>query len=261
MGSTLSRPGALSKPFYSSTMGPDILKRLEQTSWVGCPAYLLDVIFFVHTQWDQDTDPTTTAPQPTMAFTSIHLPEDSIPLESPAALLQHTQAFDPVSWAHDMQSCLYLPDLSARIALATIYKAAVYLYASRVLSRPRSDSSIPPRFSLPADHKPIATELVNQLSLIPRSDPHFKCLIWPTFIAGAESTNPAQRPVILQLLSNLFYDITSVNVRNAAWVLSLMWQKQDAKREKKSVQGGDYDDDDFDWIQELDDSKIDWLFI
>lgn len=54
MGSTLARPGALSKPFYSQAMGPEMLKRLEETSWVGCPAYLLEVIFYVHTLWYQD---------------------------------------------------------------------------------------------------------------------------------------------------------------------------------------------------------------
>ena len=283
MGSTLSRPGTLSKPFYSSTIGPAILKRLEQTSWVGCPAYLLDVIFFVHTRWYQDTDPIT-APQPTMAFTSTFLPETPSPLQSPAALLQHIQAFDPISWAEEMQSFVTLPDLSARITLANIYKSAVYLYASRVLSRPRSQSPSPGIQScthLPKDHKYIADSLIHQLSLIPESDPHFKCLIWPTFIAGAESRFPSQRPIILQLLSTLFYSITSVNVRNAAWVLSLMWRKQDLKRSRSvgleegligdlaggidEFVGDDYYDDDdyddFDWIQELDASRMDWLFI
>lgn len=272
MGSTLSRPGTLSKPFYSSSMGPEILKRLEQTSWVGCPAYLLDVIFFVHTQWYQDVDPIT-APRPTMVFTpSSHL-DNAAPIQSSAAVLQHIQAFDPIAWAQEMQSCLYLSDLSARITLATVYKAAVYLYASRVLSRPRTSPSVPSsptstivtspvpsRFTLPPDHKPTADALVDQLSLIPRADPHFKCLIWPTFIAGAESTRPSQRPAILHLLSTLFYAITSVNVRNAAWVLSLMWRKQDLKREEAAAYGGE-EGGDFDWIQELDDSRIDWLFI
>lgn len=272
MGSTLSRPGTLSKPFYSSTMGPEILKRLEQTSWVGCPAYLLDVIFFVHTRWSQDTDPDM-ASQPTMAFTSIYLPDTSTPLQCSAALLQHIKAFDPISWAIEMQSCLYLPDLSARITLANIYKSAVYLYASRVLSRPRSQTSDihPPRCQLPDDHKQVADTLVYQLSLIPPSDQHFKCLVWPTFIAGAESRFPFQRPLILQVLSTLFYTIISVNVRNAAWVLSLMWHKQDLRRSSRSSSVDlhdefvydDYDDydDDVDWIQELDDARMDWLFI
>lgn len=258
MGSTLSRPGTLSKPFYSSSMGPAILKRLEQTSWVGCPAYLLEVIFFVHTQWYQDTDPDT-APQPTMVST---------PIQSRAAVLQHIQAFNPTVWAEEMQSCVYLPDLAPRITLATIYKAAVYLYASRVLSRPHSVPSAQEstagatetaRFTLPPDHNSTVDALVHQLSLFPREDPHLKSLFWPTFIAGAESTDPSHRPVILHLLSILFYIITAVNVRNAAWVLSLMWRKQDLKREDAA--GLNQDDNDFDWIRELDDTRIDWLFI
>ncbi|KAE8349207.1 fungal-specific transcription factor domain-containing protein [Aspergillus coremiiformis] len=267
MGSTLARPGSLSKPFYSSDMGPEALKRLEETSWVGCPAYLLEVIFFVHEGWCADPDPTTNPPA--MNYSSTYLPRGSDPLQSPAALLHHIQAFDPVAWAEEMQSFLYLPDLSVRTALATIWRAAVYLYTSRVLSRPRAHSRATSTISgLPPDHKAITNLLIQQIPLIPVADAHFKCLIWPTFIAGAECTDPSHRAFLLQTLSAIYYDVTSVNVRNAAWVLSLMWQKRDSKRTQQQHTHADdlsgavnYDDADFDWIQELDDSRIDWLFI
>lgn len=273
MGSTLARPGSLTKPFYSSDMGTEVLKRLEKTSWVGCPAYLLEVIFVVHAGWcsDSDAEP---IPPPAMNFSSIFLAEGCNPLDSPLDLLQHIQAFDPISWAEEMQSFYYLPDVSMRVALATVYRAAVYLYASRVLSRPRPSTAVSVGLGLPPDHALVANLLIREISLIPVADPHFKCLIWPTFIAGAECRDPAQRPFLLRTLSDLYYDVTSVNVRNAAWVLSLMWQKRDAKRHgsvpavespelsSPSV-NSDYDcnDDDFDWIQELDNSRVDWLFI
>jgi hypothetical protein len=74
-------------------------------------------------------------------------------------------------------------------------------------------------------------------------------------------------------------------VQNAAWVLRLMWQKHDQKRREscvntlsglslENVDGGggvgnvDINDDDdedydntFDWVDELDESRLDWLFI
>ncbi|KAE8372604.1 fungal-specific transcription factor domain-containing protein [Aspergillus bertholletiae] len=277
MGATLARPGSLSKPFYSSDMGPETLRRLEETAWIGCPAYLLEVIFFVHEGWCVDPDPSTDPPA--MNYSSAFLPKGSNPLlQPPTALLQHIQAFNPVAWAEEMQSFLYLPDLTVRTALATIWRAAVYLYTSRVLSRPRAHgrakSTIP---GLPPDHKAITNLLIQQIPLIPVADDHYKCLIWPTFIAGAECTDPSHRPILLQTLSGIYYDVTSVNVRNAGWVLSLMWQKRDARRaqqqQQQQQQHGDdlfssfvhnEDDDggdDFDWIQELDDSRIDWLFI
>ncbi|PYI10255.1 C6 finger domain protein Acr-2 [Aspergillus sclerotiicarbonarius CBS 121057] len=288
MGSTLARPGSLTRPFYASSMGPAMLKRLEETSWVGCPAYLLEVIFLIHAglYFDPDVGPNS---QPTMIFSSGFLPKNSNPLQSPGALLQHIQAFDPAAWAKSMQSCWYLADLSMRTALATVYKGAVYLYASRVLSRPRPGAAtIPNHFGLASDHAMVADLTIRQIALIPIADPHFKCLIWPTFIAGAECRDPSQRPFLLDKLRALYYDITSVNVRNAAWVLSVMWQKQDQKKAEKSTahaknEGGNswqshspssstnndhtHDDDDnddednFDWIQELDESRIDWLFI
>ncbi|PWY80318.1 C6 finger domain protein Acr-2 [Aspergillus sclerotioniger CBS 115572] len=288
MGSTLARPGSLTKPFYTSSMGPAMLKRLEETSWVGCPAYLLEVIFLIHAglYFDPDVDPNT---QPTMIFSSAFLPKNSNPLQSPGALLQHIQAFDPAAWAESMQSCWYLADLSMRTALAAVYKGAVYLYASRVLSRPRPGAAtIPNHFGLTSDHAMVADLTIRQIALIPIADPHFKCLIWPTFIAGAECRDPSQRPFLLDKLRALYYDITSVNVRNAAWVLSVMWQKKDQKKAEKSMAHSNegrrswdshsqfsntncdqtYDNDDdnddedeFDWIQELDESRIDWLFI
>ncbi|KAL4908008.1 hypothetical protein BDW74DRAFT_189330 [Aspergillus multicolor] len=306
MGATLTRPGTLSKPFYTSAMGASVLKRLEETSWVGCPAYLLETIFFVHAFFDFDLadDPDS---QPSTVFPSIYLPEGSNPLQCPENLPQHIQAFDPVAWAESLQNYLYLPNLSMRIALATIYKAAVYLYATRVLSRPRPGATtISTTIGLPPDHADVAAFLVNQFSLIPPSDPHFKCLIWPSFIAGAECRDPAQRPFMLEILRTLYFHITSVNVRNAAWVLTMMWRKRDSRREERSryraaadfyadsagagfptasrspsvitspatvtatpstttpLSPNDdyyYDDDDFDWVQELDDSRVDWLFI
>ncbi|PYH93637.1 C6 finger domain protein Acr-2 [Aspergillus ellipticus CBS 707.79] len=273
MGSTLARPGALTRPFYTCSMGPEVLKRLEETSWVGCPAYLLEVIFLIHAglYFDPNLDPNT---QPTMTFSSAYLSRDTNPLQNPGALLQHIQAFDPAAWSESMQSCFHLADLSMRTALATVFKAAVYLYASRVLSRPRTGAvTIPNHFGLPFDHAAVADLILHQIALIPIADPHFKCLIWPTFIAGAECADPAQRPFLLDKLRALYYDITSVNVRNAAWVLSVMWRKRDQKREEQEKRktmaaerstvskNDDDDDDDFDWIQELDESRIDWLFI
>lgn len=276
MGSTLARPGVLSKPFYSAAMGPAMLKRLEVTSWVGCPAYLLEVIFFVHGLWYSDSEATAT-PQPTALPVSMQQ-DHQLTLESFAALLHGIRNFDPTAWAHEMQGYFLLSDLSSRIALARAYQAAVYLYTSRVLSRTRQGFSPPwTNVGVPADHPLVASELISQICSVPHSDPHFKCLIWPTFIAGAEC-RPSQRALILEKLEALYQAVTSVNVRNAAWVLRLMWQKQDLKQSKTREDRSsvsvthtgvfDYDgndDDDFnsafDWIDELDESRLDWLFI
>ncbi|CAG8178844.1 unnamed protein product [Penicillium salamii] len=268
MGSTLARPGALSKPFYSSSMGPSILKRLEENSWVGCPAYLLEVIFFIHSLWYPESEIATKTQSPSLP-TSIQ-PGQPLTLEAFASLLQGIRNFDPISWSQNMQDVFFIPDLSYRLALATSYQDAVYLYTSRVLSRSREGFSPPwTDVGMPTDHRLITTNLITQICLVPASDPHFKCLIWPTFIAGAECL-PSQRALILEKLGSLYEALTSANVRNAAWVLRLMWQKQDLKRRERhgghdfgDTVGGDLDNDDlmFDWIDELDHSRLDWLFI
>ncbi|KAG0159379.1 hypothetical protein PDIDSM_6901 [Penicillium digitatum] len=266
MGSTLARPGALSKPFYSSSMGPEILKRLEENSWVGCPAYLLEVIFFIHALWYPDSEVAAITHQPTALPTPMQHGQP-LTLDSFAKLLQGIRNFDPTAWSQAMQKVFFIPNLTYRLALATSYQDAVYLYTSRVLSRAREGFSPPwTDVGLPLDHRLIATNLITQICLIPDSDPHFKCLIWPTFIAGAEC-RPSQRGLILEKLGSLYEALTSVNVRNAAWVLRLMWQKQDLKRSEcqklSDEQGCDQSDYDleFDWIEELDNTRLDWLFI
>ncbi|KAJ5888171.1 hypothetical protein N7495_008212 [Penicillium taxi] len=266
MGSTLARPGALSKPFYT-TMGSARLKRLEGTSWVGCPAYLLEIIFYVHTLWYPDPEAASAIPQPTNLPMALQC--QSLTHESFVALLQSIHNFDPVNWAQDMQAHFFIPDLSTRITLARCYKAAIYLYTSRVLSRPREGFS--PSWDdigVPSDHSAIAHDLIAYICSVPVSDPHFKCFIWPTFIAGAECRRFSQRTVILEKLGALYQSVLSVNVRNAAWVLRLMWQKQDLKQRKDLLQDGvlqigieDDFDGTFDWIDELDEYSLDWLFI
>ncbi|KUL90707.1 hypothetical protein ZTR_00045 [Talaromyces verruculosus] len=263
MGSTLARPGVLSRPFYSPSMGSAMLKRLEKTSWVGCPAYLLDVIFFVHAQRYSETGETA---EYSLSFLTPS--GEATRAESPLAVLRHIDAFDTESWAEEMQSYLTLPDLSQRLALARAYKAAVYLYARRVLSRTTafasdsalSDFSISPLQS----RKTVANDLIQNLLLIQPEDEHFKCLIWPTFIAGAECTSREQRSVTLRLLGLLWNGVYSLNLQNAACVLKVMWDKQDERLQATGFEEEEEEEEEeegFDWIQELDQSSTDWLFI
>jgi hypothetical protein len=267
MGSTLARPGVLSRPFYSPSMGSAMLKRLEKTAWVGCPAYLLDVIFFVHAQRYSETCETA---EYSLSFLTPS--GEATRAESPLAVLRHIDAFDADAWAEEMQSYLYLtlPDLSQRLALARAYKAAVYLYARRVLSRTTafaSDCALTDFSHSPLQpRKTVENELIQNLLLIPPEDEHFKCLIWPTFIAGAECTSHEQRSITLRLLGLLWNGFYSLNLQNAACVLKVMWDKQDERLQATDVHQEEEDDDDdddegFDWIQELDQSSTDWLFI
>lgn len=269
MGSTLARPSVLSRPIYSPGMGAAVLKRLERTAWVGCPAYLLDVIFFVHAQ--RYSEPGQTAKY-SLSFLS---PSGEVTrADSPLAILRHIDAFDPIAWAEEMQSYLTLTDLSQRIALAHAYKSAVYLYARRVVSNMTafsSDCCAPVTTGTAGPHQDrimAENELIRNLSLVAPNDEHFKCLIWPTFIAGAESTSPEQRIFTLRLLGILWNGFYSFNLQNAASVLKVMWEKQDERQKNSQAVAGSPseseladDEEGFDWIRELDQSSTDWLFI
>jgi hypothetical protein len=265
MGSTLAHPSAFSQPFYSQDMGPGVLQRLEKTAWIGCPAYLLEVIIYLHAQKFSKG-----APTPEYSLSFLREDDGSTPSLSTATsaperaeiILRHIYAFDPDQWAEEMQSTLFLTDLSKRIALASAYKAAVYLYAKQVLlsptwqltwqrmdnedtnghspvsSTPTAPSPSPPLAipNLPAyNQRQASADLHHHLSVILPSDEHFKCTIWLTFIAGAEATTARQRRVTLERLDNLWNTIASVNVQNAAGVLQQMWLKRHEVRQRAKI--------------------------
>lgn len=326
MGSTLARPGTISKPFFNQSMGTNILQRLEKTSWIGCPAYLLEVIFFLHAQNYSDE-----GELHSLSFlrSALNRPGSSLSRlmaskEKAEIILRHIYAFSPSRWAEDMQSTLFLRDLSKRIALASAYKSAVYLYAQRIFSVPSChmgkvgitneelqegthENGSPSMFSNsqllgsctlpPYSRRQAATDLIRHISVIPYSDHHFKCTIWLTFIAGAEATTAQQRQFTLERLEMLWDAIASVNVQNAAQVLKSMWHKRREWRKARMGQHKDHEveyadsthemvhensadessptindglevhddvddvDDEFNWIQVLDRSRTDWLFI
>jgi hypothetical protein len=56
----------------------------------------------------------------------------------------------------------------------------------------------------------------------------FKCLIWPTFIAGLECQTENTRESITTLLRGLWGFTSCLNVINASRILQEYWQKQDS---------------------------------
>lgn len=254
MGSTLARSGTYSPPLYYQLMGFTTLERLEQTSFVGCPAPLLEVILLLNSLRHSysETSLPTISPNSVPPFTTD--PDSELDqTDFPSALLNHILSFDPVSWAKNIQAVTGFNDYQSRFHAASGYQIAVYLYAARVNS-----ITIPPQ-----QHNEQVDKLFYHILAIPPTDDVVKCTIWPTFIAGAESNSQTQRQTALDNLDKLWNVILSANLRSASMVLKTLWRKKAERKEKQQRNGGNElnGSESFNWIQELDRTKGNWLFI
>lgn len=238
MGTTLATPYKITHPMMPT---PDVfsyLQRSEKMSFLGCPVDLMYLILVVN--WECWSMAQKTTPNPDAQNTTI----EQRTLTSHASIVTRIENFEPISWAIKTSVAAPESDLTQRIHLASAYKSAIMIYAVRVLH--------PYDYPLPSTLIPsLATQIITNLSAIPTHDPFFKCIIWPSFIAGAETHSLEQREIVCGLFQRFWYVLKSANVSNAAQVLGRIWQRAD-------MEGGDEGGD---WVHYLADEGVDWLFI
>lgn len=262
MGSTLAQSGTWSEPLYLQLMNsPTLRSQTEQTMFTGCPGYLLYVILFT----------TSLRHGGPGQSDSVLLPNDSttvIPEANLPSILAYIENFDPAAWALEMQSLMapkstydpsaipsptlslhdYSPSnelFTSPYHLAFAYKIAITLYATRVLKHPSLQE---------ADFTSAVTSLLSHISQIPTTSELLKCTVWPIFIAGTECQDPEQRVWIQHWLQKIWDEYLSVNIRAAGRVLEIIWNRNNASHSLGADEGGD-------WIQYLDRSTFNWLFI
>jgi hypothetical protein len=142
------------------------------------------------------------------------------------------------------------PPYGDLLQLGNIWKLSAEIYACRVLRNMTGDVALPP-----------VQDLVNAYAFLDRKDDEIiKCLIWPTFIAGASSLNVATRGWALRTLDRIWAIAFVANVKNAAQVLTYLWEKQDQMTSRYLADGatGPFD---WDWVGELSQLEDSWLFV
>ncbi|OBT72123.1 hypothetical protein VF21_09168 [Pseudogymnoascus sp. 05NY08] len=260
MGTTLAQPYKISRPIFPSAISLNYLRRSEKMSFLGCPADLLYLILAVNWQcWlkAQTAAAVTTSPlQPPISETELSF---ATPTAMGAnSIINEILTFDPVSWSlktSTTATAYSQSDLYKRTRLACAYKSAVFIYAMRVL-RPEN----------PAHHPAVsiaqlADQVIADIRTIPTHDPLFKCLVWPTFISGAETWGPAQRDVVRGLLRDLWLELRSENIANAAGVLEGIWYRADREEEEAEAGKGEEGARDGRWTDHLAREGVDWLFL
>ena len=105
----------------------------------------------------------------------------------------------------------------ARRSLAEAWKGAIEIYGRQVLG-----TQYPDFYRVPG--KLVETTL-DSIAQIPHDDTHFKGIVWPTFVAGAEAETPQQRQATRSLFGSLigFLHLSTLHV--AVSQLETIWAR------------------------------------
>lgn len=134
------------------------------------------------------------------------------------AMLELTENFDCAEWASDFQiSSPSTVDAQKISNLSLAYKKATLLYGRRALGALKE--------TVPANED-LVLELIALIDDLQSDTTLFKCLLWPTFIAGLECQTEAQQNVVLQSM-RLLWDLTScLNIISASKILQHRWRQK-----------------------------------
>ncbi|KAH8431616.1 uncharacterized protein LDX57_009273 [Aspergillus melleus] len=209
--------GALSSPESSSELCINFEKERHQESiirsFLGCPAFLLEAIrCFSHQRHVIET-------------MKIH-EETSIQehVRDTRTMLELTADFDCVEWASSFVQSRDSPtvEIQKLSLLSEAYRNATLLYGNQVLRVfGRSAGKTTP------DNDKLVLRLLDVIETLKCDDALFKCLLWPTFIAGLECETHIEQQQVVQYL-RMLWDLTCcLNIINASKILHDHWiQKQ-----------------------------------
>lgn len=103
-----------------------------------------------------------------------------------------------------------------RLHMASAYKGAIAIYASHALSEHRDNTLV---------MEDIVDLTLHHLKQISPTDSHFKGILWPAFILGAEARLPEQRLWIANALEQLYDMIHMWNIKRGLSVLRRLWAR------------------------------------
>lgn len=134
------------------------------------------------------------------------------------AMLQLTENFNCVEWASDFRRSSSSPvNVQNLSTLSLAYKTAALLYGRRVLGAFKA--TVPDNEDLVMQLLVLIDELKSDMTL-------FKCLLWPTFIAGLECQTEAQQNLVLQSM-RMLWDLTNcLNIISASKILRGRWKEK-----------------------------------
>ncbi|RDW65704.1 uncharacterized protein DSM5745_09443 [Aspergillus mulundensis] len=190
-------------------------------SFLGCPEFLLRSIHFFSNQ------------RHLIAEANLALYNDDVVsdrIQDTVAMLELTQTFDSFAWASGFLQCQSSgssgcpAEIQNLCMLSEAYKTATLLYGRQVIGplSPATENT----------ESELVLQLLNLINALRDQETLFKCLLWPTFIAGlhlhylqVERERHHQQMFVLDSLRRL-WDLTScLNVMTATNILKGNWRQ------------------------------------
>jgi hypothetical protein len=243
LGSSLAKPGALNS---ESTLPLTQTGTSSTVAPIGCPVAILSIIkvFALRRRVD--------------AMFALRIAD----VEYLKGTLHRLRSYDIAAWAMDITVNNSMVPYMDLMQLGTIWKLSAEIYACRILFNLTGDVSV---------LKPsLVDDIIAGYTFLQREDDNLlKCLIWPTFIAGAASINQQRRAWVLKTLDRIWHIGYCANTRNAATVLETLWKKCDSISSKdvhlystpEATEDLFVEHEAYDWLYELSLLNGSWLFI
>ena len=195
-------------------------------SFLGCPALLLGAIRYFSNQRHviENLD--------THDGFSVHAH-----VRDTLTMLELTENFDCLEWASNsvqsrVSSAAEIQKLSL---LSQAYRAATMLYGKRVLRAFKSSTGM-----VASDNVELVSELLGVIDSLQCDPALFKCLLWPTFIAGLECQTDSDQKLLIGFLKMLWDLTCCLNVINAANILRDSWKRKHSDGNLASEESGMY---------------------
>ncbi|RKK30527.1 hypothetical protein BFJ67_g15695 [Fusarium oxysporum f. sp. cepae] len=242
-GSSLAKPGVLTS---ASTLSSIKASAFSTVTPNGCPVQILSTVEIFASQRRHD----------------FVFPENATNIVVLEDALQKMRSYDITSWAvyNTTQDSKVSSEDLAR--LGTIWQLSADIYACRVLACLTGST-------LASDSLQVQGLIAAYAFLEREDDELIKCLIWPTFVAGAASTTYEARAWVLQTLDRIWSRGHCANTKNAAKVLGKLWEKYDQTNLSSSHIHNSSNATEhlsmgysvWDWVNELSSLEGSWLFI
>ncbi|KAK2029041.1 hypothetical protein LX32DRAFT_639425 [Colletotrichum zoysiae] len=225
-----STPAA--KSYYQSAQVSSVLGKAAANSYFCCPPAILQILLAASQLSNRSTQ---------------DLDSAADVAQGAAQILQQALSFDVHDWAYEPRTISYFRHIpvESRIHAGSAHRLAACLYILHALP----SASI----LVPVDREELNSQMFYHLSCIHDEDPNFKATCWPTFVAGAGTSDPERRKWILDRLKRLMIATPWGFIMTAMDTLQTIWNLEESVDPHTQVERT--------WVQKLKASNLNFLIV
>jgi hypothetical protein len=241
LGSTLSRLDETAAQIYDGIDISAVLRKAEAHSYHCCPPDILQIVA------QASRIHSVMAGMPGNDMGSARAAGATA-----AVLLSRALAVDVRSWVESIDNLSPDDDRETRIKIASAHRAAACLYI--LLCVPPAVSQF---WDIQLSADALADEILHHMYSIPAEHELFKGTVWPAFMAGSQTDDPARREWCLDNIRSLWTSSPLIcpwgYVNTAAQMLQQVWAARDAQPVEQRAH--------WNWLTELKSSRDSCLIV